>query len=281
MNVVISPGQQEQQTQIICLRPAPQASVRLICFAHAGATESSFAFWPILLGETIEVVAVRRPPLANYPTLIEHLTEAVSAYVSRSPRLPYALFGQSLGSLLAFGVARRLRHLQVTQPCCLLCASASAPQIPVTWWPFPPPQEWTGSELVRYLREAGGPSETVLHNAHALQRLLPRLQVDLAVRASFRYTHEPQLDYPLGVFGGRVDASLSVDGLATWEAQTVNHFSLYRFPGGHFFMNDPAIRRSFLQTLSWEVSRWLKDESTCGQVQGQERNEHDGTRETC
>src|SRR5438876_9630652 len=139
MNMVISPGQQERQAQVICLRPAPQASVRLICFAHAGATEAAFAFWPTLLGETIEVAAVRRPPLADYMSLIERLTEAVSAYVSRPPRLPYALFGQSLGSLLAFGVARRLRHLQVIQPCCLLCASASAPQVPITRWPYPPP----------------------------------------------------------------------------------------------------------------------------------------------
>ena len=276
MNMVISPA---HQAQVICLRPAHEARVRLICFTHAGGTEAAFASWPTRLGGTIEVAAVRRPPLADYASLIERLTEAVSDYVSRAPRLPYALFGQSLGSLLVFGVARRLRHLHVKQPCCLLFASASSPQVPIPRWPYPPPQEWTIRDLVRFLHETGGTSEAVLNNTHALQRLLPRLQRDLAVRASFRYTHEPPFDYPLAVFGGRQDASLSMDGLAAWEAQTSAHCSLYRFPGGHFFMHDQETRHSFLQALCWEATRWLQDASMCGHGGRQERNEQNGTHE--
>src|SRR2546423_12286712 len=113
--------------EVICLRPRPEARVRLVCFSHAGATEAAFASWPDTLSGEIEVGAVCKPPLADYRQLIEALTAAVVAYVSHTPTLPYALFGHSLGSLLAFGVARQLRQRQVTQPSCLLCASATPP----------------------------------------------------------------------------------------------------------------------------------------------------------
>jgi medium-chain acyl-[acyl-carrier-protein] hydrolase len=281
VNAVIRSGQQERQAQVICLRPVLQARVRLVCFAHAGATEAVFASWPDLLGGTLEVAAVRRPQLAAYQPLTQVLTEAVSAYVSRPPHLPYALFGQSLGCLLAFGVARQLRLLPGVQPCCLLGASASAPHLPVIQWPYPPPKEWTITDLATYLRDVGGTSESVLQNATSLQRLLPRMQVDLAVRASFIYTHEPPLDCPLAIFGGQQDASLSIDELAAWEAQTSAHCSVYRFPGGHFFLHEPATQRSFLWTLCCEVMRWLEDPAAVQastRSQRKERNNHDRTR---
>src|SRR5947209_3811788 len=206
--------------QVICLRPRPQARVRLVCFSHAGATEAPFASWPDGLSGDIEVGAVRKPPLADNRELTEVLTDAVLAYVSQTPSVPFALFGHSLGSLLAFGVARLLRQRQAAQPCCLLCASATAPQLPATIWPGPPPQDWTITELAAYLRYAGGTAEIVLGNATYLQRLLPRMQVDLAVRASFTYTEAPPLSYPLAIFSGLHDAGISTADLATWGEQT-------------------------------------------------------------
>jgi surfactin synthase thioesterase subunit len=207
----------------------------------------------------MEVAAVRKPPLADYRQLIEALTAAVVADVSHTPTLPYALFGHSLGSLLAFGVARQLRQRHATQPCCLLCASATAPQLLVTLRPGPAPQEWTITELAAYLRQIGGTPETVLGNATSLQRLLPRMQVDLAVRTSFIYTQEPPLSYPLAIFGGQQDAGIAMTELAAWEEQASAHFSLYRFPGGHLFLHERETQRSFLQTLCCEVMRWLED----------------------
>ncbi len=258
MGVVVSKEQEERMAQVICLRPRPQARVRLVCFSHAGATEAAFASWPDRLSGDIEVGAVRKPPLADYQELTEVLTDAVLAYVSQTPRVPFALFGHSLGSLLAFGVARLLRQRHGAQPCCLLCASASAPQLPAAIWPGPSPQDWTITELAAYLRHAGGTTETVLGNATYLQRLLPRMQVDLAVRASCSYTQAPPLSYPLAIFGGLHDAGISTADLAAWGEQTSAHFSLYRFPGGHFFLHERETRRPFLQTLSFEVMRWLE-----------------------
>ncbi len=87
------------------------------------------------------------------------------------------------------------------------------------------------------------------------------MQVDLAVRASYTYTQAPPLSYPLAIFGGLQDVGISTADLAAWGEQTSAHFSLYRFPGGHFFLHERETRRPFLQTLSFEVMRWLEDAS--------------------
>jgi medium-chain acyl-[acyl-carrier-protein] hydrolase len=263
VDAVVNKEQEERmaRAQVMCLHSHPQARVRLVCFSHAGATEAAFACWPDILAGDIEVGTVRKPPLADYRHLTEVLAEAVLVYVSQPPRIPCALFGQSLGGLLAFGVARLLRQRQAEQPCCLLCASATAPQVPVTIWPGPPPECWTITELAAYLRHTGGTAETVLSNATYLRRLLPRMQVDLAVCASYTYTQEPPLSSSLAVFGGLHDAGSSTADLAAWAEQTSAHFSLYRFPGGHFFLHERETQRPFLQTLSCEVMRWLEDAS--------------------
>jgi surfactin synthase thioesterase subunit len=205
---------------------------------------------------------VRKPPLSDYRQLTLALTEAVCAYVADAPGVPFALFGHSLGSLLAFGVARQLRRCSAAQPCCLLCSSATAPQIAMPYHSEPPPQDWTIVELGAYLRSIGGTPETVLRNPDYLHRLLPRMQVDLAVRASYTYAQEAPLEYPLAVFGGQHDTGVSAADLAAWEEQTNAYFTLYRFPGGHFFPHDRETRGPFLRTLSLEVMRWLEDTST-------------------
>jgi medium-chain acyl-[acyl-carrier-protein] hydrolase len=200
---------------------------------------------------------VRKPALSAYPQLVQVLTDAVLASVLDAPATPFVLFGHSLGSLLAFGVARELRQRQVLQPCCLLCASASAPQRPTAAWPGPPPQEWSITELAAYLRAVGGTPETVLDNATFLQRLLPRMQVDLAVRASFTYSpSEPPLAYPLAVFGGLQDASTATADLAAWGEQTSAHFSMHCFAGGHLFLHEQATRQGFLKALAFEAMWW-------------------------
>ena len=78
-------------------------------------------------------------------------------------------------------------------------------------------------------------------------------------RASYTYTEAPPLAYPLAIFGGLHDAGILTADLAAWGEQTNAHFSLYRFPGGHFFLHKRETRRPFLHALSFEIMRWRGD----------------------
>ena len=96
------------------LKPRKDASLRLICFPYAGAGMPAFHAWPAALPETIELRVVQLPGrgarlrerrFEQMPPLIEALDTALLPLLDR----PFAFFGHSLGSIVAFEAARKLR----------------------------------------------------------------------------------------------------------------------------------------------------------------------------
>src|SRR6266498_628486 len=91
---------------------ATQAAVRLFCFAHAGGGAAFFRPWRLSMVPDIDVRAVtlpgresrvHEPPYRRIEQLLDPLCAALEPHLDR----PYALFGHSLGAVLAYEVARR------------------------------------------------------------------------------------------------------------------------------------------------------------------------------
>ena len=98
-----------------CLRPNPQASLRLFCFPYAGGGATIFHGWAEHLPATVEVHAAQLP--GRGPRLCETPLTSIAAIVEQTlpefrQRLdkPFALFGHSMGALIGFELARRLRE---------------------------------------------------------------------------------------------------------------------------------------------------------------------------
>src|SRR5687767_8117681 len=98
-----------------CPQPRPQARFRLFCFPYAGGGLAAYRSWPNQLPADVEVCPIQLPgrdermaenPFSDLPALVEALTEALA------PRLaaPYALFGHSMGALIAYELVRGLRR---------------------------------------------------------------------------------------------------------------------------------------------------------------------------
>src|SRR5579859_1533094 len=105
--------------------------VRLFCFHYAGGTASVYRDWAALFPPSVEVCRAefpgrsgrfREPPITEVSEAIGPLLEAVQSESS-----PVALFGQSLGALVAFELARGMRDAG-TAPVALVVASRRAPQ---------------------------------------------------------------------------------------------------------------------------------------------------------
>src|SRR2546430_10624517 len=96
-------------------RPNPNASVRLFCFPYAGGNASIYTSWSRDLSANVELVAVQppgranrisEPPHSRMQDLIADLCPAIRALLGK----PYILLGHSLGSHVAFELARELRR---------------------------------------------------------------------------------------------------------------------------------------------------------------------------
>lgn len=100
-----------------CLAPRPMASLRLLCIPFAGGGTVTFRRWAALLPPHIEAFAVqlpgredrlREPALDDWQSMMDALIEAVAPL----PFLPTAIFGHSLGAVIALELGRRMHARQ-------------------------------------------------------------------------------------------------------------------------------------------------------------------------
>jgi medium-chain acyl-[acyl-carrier-protein] hydrolase len=154
-------------------------------------------------------------------------------------QLPYAFFGHSMGSLVAFELAREMRRRGLPGPELLMVSGHRAPQRPD---PEPPIHGLPEHEFLEEIRQLNGTPEAVLKNPELLQLVIPVLRADFEVCETYAYEEETPLACPIAAFGGTEDADVPREDVAAWSHQTTGPFTLRMFPGGHFyFLDQPAV----------------------------------------
>ncbi len=230
---------QPTQEWIITFKPNPQARIRLFCFPYAGGSASVFRSWADEAPAEIELCAVqlpgrerrwREPRFTSLSDLIEPLALGVHPFLN----IPFAFFGHSMGALISFELARRLRLKNAAQPLHLFVSGRRAPQLSD---PKPPIHALPDAEFIDSLRSLNGTPEEILQNQDALPVFLPILRADFAINETYTYHIEEPLDCPIWAFGGTEDKEAGQDALEPWDAQTDVQFAIRMFPGDHFFLH--------------------------------------------
>lgn len=240
--------------------PNPRAALRLFCFPYAGGSANIFHSWPQGLPASVEVCAVQLPgrgsrlletPFTNLNQLVRAAAEALLPHLSE----PFALFGHSMGARICFEFTRHLEKEHGIKPTHLFVSGCRAPQIPDT---EPPIYDLPEPEFLEELRELSGTPQEVLDHPELMQLMLPLLRADFEVAQTYSCpsVDEP-LDRPVTVFGGLQDEDITREHLEAWRALTSGPFSLYMFPGDHFFIN--TSRSLLLRRLAVELAQDISD----------------------
>jgi surfactin synthase thioesterase subunit len=213
------------------------ATLRLLCLPYSGASAMFYHRWRKRLPPWLHVQPLELPgrglrmdePLQRHlPTLVGQLADEIASDL----HAPYALFGHSLGGLLAFELAHALRARGVPEPLCVLVSATAGPaRRDVSDYR----EAKSDAELVAKLRSLQGTPEEALANQELLDLMLPILRADFLLAGSYQYQQRPPLQAPIHVFGGKQD-SITVDELLDWQCETASGFSLDMFAGGHFFL---------------------------------------------
>ncbi len=233
------------------------ARPRLFCFPHAGGGASAFRGWSEAL-EGVEVCPARLPgrearwkeaPLATVAELVAAVLEAMAPYAGG----PFALYGHSMGAVVAFELARALRAAGGPMPRGLLVSGARAPQYRAGWVAPPAPSE---AEFVEQLRKLEGVPREVLDNPELLELLMPALRADTSAYRQWVYTAGAALACPIVAYGGLDDPNVSEEQIEGWGEQTTAGFRARMFAGGHFFVQ--ASRAEFLAALAADAREALR-----------------------
>lgn len=228
----------------------PETSLRLFCFPHSGAGALAFRTWQNSFPAEVDVCPVQLPgrenrfreaPFTRMNALVSALTEGIMPHLD----LPFVFYGHSLGSLVAFEVARKLRTWGARQPIHLLVSGCHAPQVEQK---APPLYHLSDTDFLTEVERFGGTSKEVLQNKELVKLVLPTLRADLTIYDTYAYINLPALDCPISAYGGLQDARATQEDMRGWRNQTRSAFALRMFPGGHFFLQ--TAQDSFLATLT-------------------------------
>lgn len=240
-------------------KTAAVPQLRLFLFPYAGGGTRVFHGWSDEFPTSFDVRPLhwpgrdlrhREPGLTTMAAAVDQIVDSLRPLIDDRP---FAFFGYSLGGLVAFETARRLRALALPQPRRLLVAASPAPHCEHAREPLV--HRMTDDELVRELRRFKGTPEIVLQTPELLQLLLPVIRCDFSILETYRCAAEPLLAVPITAYGGLADDEVSPESLAAWSDHTSAGFQMRFFPGDHFFLKPAqaqlveAIRRE-LQSVS-------------------------------
>ncbi|MFJ9950930.1 thioesterase II family protein [Kitasatospora sp. NPDC091207] len=230
----------QYQKWVSVFHPAPNSAVRLVCLPYAGGSASFF--FPVsraLAPKGIEVLAVQypgrqtrhqEPGIDNIPDFADQIFAALRHLDDK----PLALFGHSMGAVLAYEVALRMRRAGLPTPVRLFASGRRAPSR------YRDEKVHTGSDedVVAELKTLSGTSQVMLADPEILAMILPAIRSDYT--AVERYRHDPgqELDCPVTVLTGDADPRVSIDEARAWEEHTTGPTELEVLAGGHFFLAD-------------------------------------------
>lgn len=230
--------------------PAPDAAARVVCLPHAGGAATFYHPLSLALSPTVDVLTVQypgrqdrrgEPCVADFAELVAELTRRLRPWADR----PLAIFGHSLGSLLAFEVARRLGDAVVG-----IFASGHRPPALHRIGRF----VFTDEELVADLRRLSGTGAALFDDDEAVAMVLPGLRGDYRASASYRHTPGDTVGCPILALTGDSDPEVSVDEAARWADHTTGEFDLRVYPGDHFFV--AAHTAAIAGRVTDHVARW-------------------------
>jgi len=185
------------------------------------------------------------PPPRSLTELVESLTPAIARLDG-----PMAFFGHSMGGLLAYETARLLARRGWPGPNHLLVSGCPAPQLGL-----PTDAHRLDNESLRdwTLGLGGVPGDRSDRDAlrDLIAEMIPTLRADLTACNEYRHLPGPPLHIPITAFGGDTDPIASHERTAPWSALTTGAFTQYRFPGGHFYLDEhlPTVTQSITERL--------------------------------
>ncbi|XP_067657009.1 S-acyl fatty acid synthase thioesterase, medium chain-like [Haliotis asinina] len=238
-----------------CRFKRPNARVRLICLPWGGGGSIFYAGWGRLMSENIEVVGVTLPGREARidekccDDLEEIITDIINVMKSRYMDKPFILFGHSMGSLLAYELACRLKSQTGQEPRKMYLSGISAPHSPMRQR-LNIDHNATDQEFIEALGSLGGTPKEVLENEEIMKFILPTLRADNTMLDRFDFTPsdgQPPFTCPMSFFDGKDDAKHDIEA---WKSLTTGQFTLTMMPGGHFYLRDPTNMRNIINHIN-------------------------------
>ncbi|HDX9580238.1 TPA: thioesterase [Bacillus pseudomycoides] len=217
--------------------------LKLICIPPAGGTATAYWKWKPYLHPSIELVSVELSGKGSRfsQPLYENVEEAVCDILSSIRKdisgCTYAVFGHSMGAMLAFELLHALESSGFNLPVCSFFSGKNPPHQAT----YKNRHLLNDEEFWDEIRRIGGTPEEVLVNLEVRELLSPILRRDFKLVDTYKFTPgRATINCPFVVMNGHKDSLISTEKMKEWELYSKCKTNLHDFKGGHFFIFDNA-----------------------------------------
>jgi surfactin synthase thioesterase subunit len=233
-----------------------QALPQLLCLPPAGTGPSLYYPWTLRHRDRVDIHPVSLPGRETrigepLPGSLDELADQLADQLA--PRLArrYALFGYSMGAVLAYEVARRWARRGLPAPEMIFILGCN-----------PPDRLLEGSEPLHTLEstafwqaitDLGGTPREILETPEALTLFEPIVRNDFRICETYR--HRPdgtRLDCAAHAFVADRDTLVDAETALGWRAFVGGAFTLHALQGNHMLERD-----AFASLLDTLVAIWL------------------------
>jgi surfactin synthase thioesterase subunit len=209
----------------------------LLVLPHAGGNAHSYAPWREYLAGHVRLLLGQYPGrgarfVEPLPSTMDDLADPILCCLPPDAD-DLVVLGHSMGSLVAFEIARRLTGAG-RSPRHLIVSACRSPDLPN---PSPVhPETLSDDELVAVVQARGGTDGAILDEPELREIVLPAIRADFAIDDVYRVSAAAgALACPVTVLGGDADPVVPVAVLDGWARCTSGPVHVAIFPGGHFY----------------------------------------------
>jgi len=219
-------------------RATPDPSLRLVCFPHAGGAPTAYWSWARALPADIDVLAACYPGRQDrigepFAESIHAMADEIAEALRQVADVPLALFGHSMGSVVAHEVALRLDAEYGVQPLRIFVSGSEAPHRRER----EESQAEDDKAFLAELQQLGHSSLAAIEDPMLLELVLPSIRSDYRISAAYQPSAgAPAHRVPVVAYAGAEDGACRTEDLAAWSEYTSAAFEMRIFPGDHFYL---------------------------------------------
>ncbi|MCW3466330.1 thioesterase II family protein [Chitinophaga nivalis] len=214
--------------------------INLICLPFAGGNKHAYRHFEAVAPSSLRLLPFEYPGRGQrtHEPLLDDVHDLAADIYRQVKNIlsnrTYAIYGHSLGGLIAYLLTRMIVENGHEPPAHLYITGTSGPADPARQQD--PKHLLPIADFINIVREMDGSPAEVLQHEELLHYLEPILRADFKASELYRYEEKPPLDIPITVVTGTREV-MSAESIRLWQQETTIPVDFRRMPGNHFFIN--------------------------------------------
>jgi len=216
--------------------------IKLFCLPHAGGSAFNYSKWKKYFNPFIEVIPIElagrgyRIEESLYHSIEEAVNDVYKIIIKQLNNSPYILYGHSMGSLIAYELAKKIQISNDVLPEFLVLSGRNHPNSKIKDIRHNLSNEQFKNEVIAM---GGTPSE-VFQSEELMEIFLPILRADFKIVETYIHNNNniQVCDIDFLILNGKNDELTSYEEVKKWEQYTNKMCTFHSFEGKHFFLHE-------------------------------------------